>query len=293
VKRFVAYDANYVQAMKNSIVSDLFTRTADENYITARWCASNGLETDFFWNGVHALEKYMKAVLLANGRPADNFSHKIVEMHDEISNFAGDVLPTDLTKPEFLPQDLWVPRTLRGFLEHLYTNGNADNRYLIYGYSQHYWDPPLLDQTVFAYRRLICPLDERVIPTSIPNAPTFTHRDMLKSQPTHWTSTGSDMPLARLVQSQEDTPLRHAALNLNFPFAPNYQHTGIRLRSASHSPVLLRRILDPLASSDSATAKLGLDIAVWATQNIRLPADVRTEIRDAISAARQRHPSLP
>ncbi len=290
----MTYDAVYLQAMKNSIVSDLFTRTADENYITARWCASNGLETDFFWNGVHALEKYMKAVLLSNGRPADKYVHKIVEMHDEISRFAGDVLPADLAKPPNLSHDLWFPRTLRGFLEHLYNNGNADNRYLIYGFAHHYWDPPLLDQAVFAYRRLICPLDERVVPASIPNGPTFTHRDLLKNQPAYWTSAGSDMPLARLVRSQEDTPLRNAALNLNFPFAPtDYQHTDTGLRSSSHSPVLLRRILDPLASSDSAEAKLGLDIAVWATQNIKLPPDVRTQIKDAIRAARQRHPCLP
>lgn len=80
----MTYDDSYIQAMKNSIISDLFTRTADENYITARWCAANGLATDFFWLGVHALEKYMKAVLLANGKAADQQGHKIVELHDEI-----------------------------------------------------------------------------------------------------------------------------------------------------------------------------------------------------------------
>jgi HEPN domain-containing protein len=56
-----------VEASKNNLASELFVRTADENYITARWCANNQLNTDFLWLAVHALEKYLKAVLLVNG----------------------------------------------------------------------------------------------------------------------------------------------------------------------------------------------------------------------------------
>lgn len=294
VRLDVTYNANYLRAMKNSIVSDLFTRTADENYITARWCAANGLETDFFWNAVHSLEKYMKAVLLANGKPADKYGHDIVKMHDEISRFAADVLPTDLAKPANLPQDLWIPRTLSGFLDHLHGNGNADNRYLIYGFDQHFGDLQLLDQAVFAYRRLICPLEERAIPASEPNAPTFSHRDLLKMQPSYFASVGSGMPLDQLIHSREDTPLRHAALNVNFPFAPpGYQHTETTLQSAYHNPVLFRQIFDPLSSTNADTATLGLELANWVLGSIKLPPDVKTQIKDAIKAARQRHPSLP
>ncbi len=53
-----------VSASKNNLVHELFVRTADENYIAARWCAINRLNTDFLWLAVHALEKYLKAVLL-------------------------------------------------------------------------------------------------------------------------------------------------------------------------------------------------------------------------------------
>ena len=44
-------------ASKNSLIGELFVRTADENYITARWCGTNRLNTDFLWLAVHALEK--------------------------------------------------------------------------------------------------------------------------------------------------------------------------------------------------------------------------------------------
>ncbi len=37
---------------------DLFIATADDNYITARWCHQHGLSIDFFWLGAQALEKY-------------------------------------------------------------------------------------------------------------------------------------------------------------------------------------------------------------------------------------------
>ncbi|WP_024342605.1 hypothetical protein [Bradyrhizobium japonicum] len=53
-----------VEASKNNLARELFVRTADENYVTARWCANNRLNTDFLWLAVHALEKYLKAVLV-------------------------------------------------------------------------------------------------------------------------------------------------------------------------------------------------------------------------------------
>jgi HEPN domain-containing protein len=291
----VSYDDDaYVRAMQNSIINDLFTRTADENYITARWCADNGMRTDFFWLGVHALEKYMKAVLLANGEAADKQGHKIVEIHDEISTFAGDLLPADLEKPADLNIPHWRKQTLRSFLEHLYDNGNADNRYLIFGYAQHFEDVHKLDQAVFAYRRLICALDDRVIPDRVPNAPTFTHRNQLKGNPRHFRSIGSSLPLDRLIRSKEESPLRHTALNLNFSFAPDdYPHTSMAATSASHNPVLFRRIFEPLKSTDIKTAEHGMKIATWTLKNIKLPLDVKRDIEKAMVAARKSHPSLP
>jgi HEPN domain-containing protein len=86
----MTFDDSYLHASKRDIVDNLFTRTADENYITARWCALNRLQTDFFWLGAHALEKYMKAVLLVNGRTVKEYGHDILRLHAEISEFAGN-----------------------------------------------------------------------------------------------------------------------------------------------------------------------------------------------------------
>jgi hypothetical protein len=286
----VSYDITYVQAMKNTIIDDLFTRTADENYVTARWCATNGLETDFFWLAVHALEKYMKAALLRNGRSAKDYNHEILKLHNEINKIAEDLLPAELEKPDGLSIAYWRTKSLRNFLEYLYENGNAHNRYLIFGFVQHIENLHMLDQTVFAFRRLICPLDDKVIP----GGPTFTHRDQLRKNPRYRGAAGADMPLERLIQSKQHTPLRHAALNLNLSFAPpGYPHTEMSGSLSAHSPMLATRILDPLASQNGDIAALGLELGTWVLQNMPLPSEVRQQIRDAMAAARKRHATLP
>lgn len=152
----------------------------------------------------------------------------------------------------------------------------------------------MLDQAVFAYRRLICALDDRVIPSHLPNAPTFTHRDHLKSQPRYFSWVGSSMPLDQLIAPHEDKLLRHVAFNLNFSFAlEGYPHSPMTATSSSHNPVLLRRILDPLASTDMPTAELGIKLATWTLHNIKLPTEVKRQIKGAMDTARKCHPSLP
>ncbi len=95
---------------KNHITFNLFVDTADQNYVVARWCYLNGLHLDFFWNGLHSLEKLMKAVLLLNGfssikaeNGGSNFGHNIVELYEQVKGIASDLLPQVLIKPTNCP----------------------------------------------------------------------------------------------------------------------------------------------------------------------------------------------
>jgi len=205
-------------ASKTSLVHELFVRTADENYITARWCAIQRLNTDFLWLAVHALEKYLKAVLLLNGRSARKYGHDIVRLYGQVKALAGPLLPDRLSQPTDLDIYHWRERTPEEFVEHLLRNGNADNRYLIYGYVIASQDLHMLDQMVFAIRRLICPLDERVFRSRRSGSPTFTHRELLARQPEHYSRMF--MPLDELVGAKEDSAAREAALNLTSPSPP-------------------------------------------------------------------------
>lgn len=135
-------------------------------------------------------------------------------------------------------------------MEHLLRNGNADNRYLIYGYVTSSQELHMQDAIVFAVRRLICPLDERWPPSREPEAPTFTNRELLVRQPEYFGRLF--MPLDDLIGAREESPKRAAALNLNMAFAPDdYQHEPLRSGSSSRNPVIIRRILDPLESEET------------------------------------------
>lgn len=138
-------------------------RTADDDYVTARCCNMNGLDTTFLWLGVHSQEKYLKAALLMNGQSACDRGHNISKLHDDLTDMAGDLLSDRLAQPEALDVANWLARTPSEFLKQLLANGNADNRYGIYAYKTRSRDLHMLDQMIFAIRRLVCPLDDQCI----------------------------------------------------------------------------------------------------------------------------------
>lgn len=100
-----------LSASKNNLVHELFVRTADENYITARWCAINRLNTDFLWLAVHALEKYLKSVLLVNDCSSKDYSHDIARLYAAVKGIAGPLLPDRLTQPANLDILFWFERS--------------------------------------------------------------------------------------------------------------------------------------------------------------------------------------
>lgn len=280
-------------AAQANLVHELFVCTADENYMTARWCAAEGLNTDFLWLATHALEKYMKAILLLNGEATLNDGHDIVALYERVRAIAADLLPTKLDQPKSLDIHHWSPLTPETFLQRLYNNGNADNRYLIYGYATQSQDLHMLDAMVFALRRLVCRLDGLYIYSDQPGAPDFTSRELLLRQPNHFPRLF--MPLDNAISAKITGAAQHAALNLNMPFAPkDYPHTPMRGGSSSRTPVLLRRILEPLASDDLTYVRHGVDLANWLFANVKLPGSkkhpgVRQEIEAAIATAKQKH----
>src|SRR5258708_36909789 len=88
---------------KHSLVDDFFIKTADDNYVVARWCADIGMDVDFFWLALHCLEKYLKAALALNGRSAKNYGHNIKALYDDAHPLAPELLPLTLTVPDRLP----------------------------------------------------------------------------------------------------------------------------------------------------------------------------------------------
>ncbi len=273
---------------KHSIVRELLVDTADDNYITARWCYSEGLYIDFYWQAVHALEKYFKAILLLNGLSTKKFSHDITELLPEVRKVAGSLMPKRLVAPALLKHMHWHGETVETFLKRLYKNGNADNRYMIFGYSHLPEDIYKLDMVVFATRRLCDDLDHYFMP---PHARNFfagkrdikvneTTRAYLRRDRRYWTSVAGGK-LSDTVNGSRGKPLQHTLLNHNPSFAPRgYAHTAFRVTSASHVPVIYRHILDVLERDFSPESKsLARETRDWLIANVRLPKDVANQLK--------------
>lgn len=276
-------------ADKGSIINEMFLHTADENYIVARWCHENGFYTDFSWNSVHSLEKYLKAVLLFNGIPVGKFGHNLTDLYAEVETFASDLLPSLLTKPVDLQTPIWHDEKPGDFLRILEGNGNADNRYLTYGYAHRSEFLHMVDSVVWAVRRLAVPLDTFIFnQNDVPNPPTY--RSVLLKQPDY--SFGLSLPLDQLVRAP-DSDAKRAFLNNNCAFAPDdFQHEPVRSGFSARNPVIYRRIIEPLRSSDRSYARQGYRTAEWLLSDTKQPGVVKTEVKAEMANARIAHPGI-
>lgn len=296
------YRIESIEPCKKQIVRKLFVDTADDNYITARWCFMEGLNVDYFWLAVHALEKYMKAALLMNGRSSKSYrdttgncqrlGHDITILYEQVKLMcpeaarSEELLPGQLRQPQELDNDYWFDESPEDFLMRLYDNGNAHNRYQIFGFQQFYDSIFKFDKMVFALRRLCVPLDEYCRSVDGSNLRSdgrfLTYRDVLTNQPQHWGIRSGK--LEKTMSGECGERLREVLLNSNFPFAPDdFPHGNLPDRMASQNPVLGHLILRPLeqASESSAVARAS-ELCNWVLENIQLPGEVENQLRQAL-----------
>lgn len=91
--------------------------TADEDYIAARISYKLGLTEPFLWSSLHAIEKYLKAILIFNQKNTKKFGHDVVRLLDAVRNI------------ESLSNDFYLPEQAKLFIE--YINEYGSNRYRI------------------------------------------------------------------------------------------------------------------------------------------------------------------
>lgn len=267
------------RANQNHIANNMFVDSADQNYVVARWCYHMKLDIDFLWNATHCLEKLMKAVLLFNGKSAKKGGHDLSKLYPEVVNIAGNLLPDKLLKPKEIEVPHWRDENSEAFINRLSQNGQADNRYHVFGYALQNEDLYKFDQMVFAIRRLCCSLDDYWI-----GKLNITFREQLTKSP-NLMPRGVTSRLYKLIDKRSPASLRHAALNHNFMFAPNdFEHSGLRYRSSSQNPVLGQLIVRP--TERGITGKKAEELANltdWVINNIQLPRDVQQQFKDILS----------
>ena len=275
-------------ALRNNITYDMFVDSADQNYVVARWCFQRNLALDFIWNATHCLEKMMKAVLLLNGRSGIKsdpdqrkpYGHDLALLYPEIASLAGDLLPDMLIKPNEIDVH-WRVEASGEFISRISANGDANNRYQIYGHVLHAEDLYKFDRMVFAIRRLCCPLDSHHFGNIRNGQPSVTNRDQLVRSPAYMPHMAGSR-WQKLTSNKSPDDLRHAALNHNFMFAPDYDHGELRYGSSALNPVLGRRLLqaDEQGASGERAAEV-VDLIDWVVANIFLPKSVKDQLADA------------
>jgi HEPN domain-containing protein len=61
-----------------------FRDVADKDYIVARMCFRDGLPSQFAWQALQAIEKYLKGILLFNEQPTNNYGHNIIKLAQRV-----------------------------------------------------------------------------------------------------------------------------------------------------------------------------------------------------------------
>jgi hypothetical protein len=283
---------NELNILKNSIVTETFVDTADQNYLIARWAYHRGMFTDFFWNSAQSLEKYFKASLLLNGLSGTTdsdkktYNHNLVRLLDAVSSYAGDLIPNDLEQPKQLSGIHWRKETFGGYIARLNDLGNPDNRYNIYGYSQRWEDLSHLDQAVSSIRRLAFDLDAYPF-IGHPDS-SSSHLKTVREMLVHCSKycprgSGNGSRLHKLLGAKGNDELRDAGLKMNFSFAPDgYDHglETVKIGTSSSNSVLWRHIVaraeNMSASSEDTKAA---DLADWVVNNVHLSKHSKHELK--------------
>lgn len=84
-----------------------FRNTADQDYISARMSYRAGLIEPFLWSGLHAIEKYLKAILLFNEKKSKKCGHNIEKLLSRVKAIEG--------------LDLRLPENVESFIRYLNT----------------------------------------------------------------------------------------------------------------------------------------------------------------------------
>lgn len=115
-----------LQVVLNTFATDVFRKQADYDYISARANYHMRIRQQFLWSAHQAVEKYLKAILLFNGRSARYYAHlgtaKRKQFDHDLDALNAEVQKIALLKYEIEPED-------KSFLSYLSRQGGA-NRYL-------------------------------------------------------------------------------------------------------------------------------------------------------------------
>jgi HEPN domain-containing protein len=260
------------------IVRRMFFDTADLNYISARAAYFDERNWDFWWLTAHAVEKYLKCILLMNGRRATRGGHDILVLLNKVKEIDKRLIPPPAVRPKIAGLDQWHDYPDATFLKRLSEYGSASNRYGAYGYTLFVSDLLRSDQLVYWARRHARPLTQKL----------RGHGDIdwieaLANSPVHWTQHAG--PLEEIARLSPRDSRRWPLMRLNAAFFPDARHSLRYWRTSSNNSPLAEwceRLRSAPAGSE--TQEIARRVIDWTLSNIYQTPTDEAALRELLAA---------
>jgi len=147
------FDTNF-NRFKSVFAHKFFVSPADRNYLLARFARIYGMNEEFWWQSLQAIEKYLKAGLVLNNISVKKgFGHNIKKLWEKHLDSFDDCAVKTLSKPKSLADDRWNDTPLHDFILQINQMGHPGSRYGLISYSNNKDDLFKLDQLAFELRR--------------------------------------------------------------------------------------------------------------------------------------------
>ncbi|HBH89163.1 MAG TPA: hypothetical protein DDZ43_17450 [Hyphomonadaceae bacterium] len=271
----------YFEASRRDLINRTFLRPADSTYVTARWQFFVGMQFEFYWSALHAVEKYIKASLLLSGHEgAKKFGHKIQEGYEVLqSQLITGLLPDEF--PAVLLNRIApvIEATARKrlscagpkeFIDNLVSNGGIDARYALRSNTTATSDIYCLDLTVFMLRRLCDNLSD------------VSKQQHILDQPDICTIKSG---LLEDICRQEGHRLWPYLSRVNYFLVPK-PDLSVALRDfgwpAFSNSAIYNNIWENIESDKPMRRRVAKRLAQWALDNITLPPEARSDLVEVV-----------
>lgn len=276
------YKSNYenydwrLRATKRDVIKRLFLEPADTTYITARWHFLKGMHFEFYWSAHHAIEKYLKAIILFNNQGTKKLGHDIVKAYSVVSKIAGEKL---------LPQEF--PRVLLERISHITSisdmsrlhykgveeyirnvseTGGANSRYAMTNPFIYTTDLYCFDLTIFCLRRIAEDLN------------VSENREELEINPD---KCPCRYAFLEKVLSNPEHQLNDITSKVNYFLVPKpntSEYLKMGLGVAFSNSALFNNIFETSNSDDPMNVRISKDISEWILENVQLNRSFEREI---------------
>lgn len=282
-KSVIEYEKNYqnynwlLNARKRDVIRRLFLEPADTSYVTARWHYFMQMRFEFYWSAHHAIEKYLKAILLFNGYDTRKFNHNLIRSYETVLKIAGpELLPK--TFPEKLTGRIshitsrcessrLYYRAAQEYIEHLSRTGGVNSRYAMQSVSWNTTDIYCFDLTVFSLRRLA------------ENLSSCNNRESLLEKPEQCPDRNAYL---EKIFTSDTHPLREITSKVNYFLVPEPNTSkclNIGLGFSGSNSAIFNNIFEGSESADPQRKRMSKDISKWLLNNVKLDKVFSADIK--------------